>query len=103
MHVLLQQQIKDAHRGALYRTGAGLDDLIPKEVQEIENDLLKRNEVTCKLLGCHGKNHKTKASKLCKYYSCKDKEELRMSMDNTLRLLYPQHYGKDLCPSIPNK
>ena len=96
MQQQLVQQVKDAKRGAIYRPGFVVEDVVPEEIKEKENALRTSNKVLCRLYGCHGKTHRTQGSKLCAYHNCKTKLELRSAVDEKLRELYPSHYATQL-------
>ena len=91
MQTLLKQQKKDHTRGAIYSAGYAVKDPIPKAVKNTEDELRHKGKVKCKLYGCHGKNHKTNASKRCMYYGC-DTDVLGESFNEQLQRLYPQHF-----------
>lgn len=91
---LIKKQIEDAKRGATYRSGMAVEDIIPVQVVRFENEMRERKEVKCKLHGCRGKSHSSNRSKQCTYHGCKTKAELRSKMDSVLRNLYPDHYGE---------
>ena len=91
---MIKKQIADAKRGATYRSGIALEDIIPKSVVDLENDLRKEGKVRCKFYGCHGVKHRTKASKDCTYHKYKKNSLLKSAMDAKLRSLYPHCYGE---------
>ena len=84
----MKKQIEDENRGFFYRSGVGVSEEFPKEVTNKEDELREKENVTCKLLGCHGTNHVGKNRKHCKYHKCKDWEEVRYYMDSTLKELF---------------
>ena len=97
MKKLIVKQIHDAKRGATYRSGMSVEDIIPVSVIRLENEMRERKEVKCKLHGCRGKSHASNKSKQCTYHGCRNKAELRNKMDIVLRGLYPDHYGACSC------
>ena len=92
MRDLMKQQQEDAKRGAIYESGYALEDHVPDKVKDIENALRLEGKVSCKIFGCHGNTHKTKASKNCRYHSCKDSWEIREKQHSILREIYPDHF-----------
>ena len=94
MKEMINKQMKDAKRGATYRSGVALEDTIPSEIVKKETLLRSEGKVTCKCYGCHSNTHKTKASKECTYHGLKSKSDYRSAMDKVLCRLYPEHYGE---------
>ena len=94
MKEMIEKQMSDAKRGATYRSGLALDDIIPSEVVAMEEELRKEGTVKCKMYGCHSATHKTKQAKSCTYHECRSNSAVEAKMDLTLCRLYPRHYGE---------
>ena len=91
-NLLLQMEMKDREKGAMYGTGMAVSTIIvPAEVRRKENELKTLLCCDCDLLGCYANGHKTKKSKKCKYYTLSQTAQDE-EMEQFLRYKYPQHY-----------
>ena len=82
---LWHKQFVDKKRGSNYGCGVVLETLVPDGVQKEENSIKTMLDCKCKLYGCYGSAHKSRASKKCKYHTCVSEEEVDTTMYNFLR------------------
>ena len=95
MQEMMKKQKLDEIRGATYKSGVALLDLVPSAVSKLEEEKKDKENINCKLLGCNEeKKHKSNRSKNCRYHTCSSAGELRAAVDKTMRQMYPQHYGE---------
>ena len=92
MQEQLRKQIEDSKRGAMYRAGIAIKDLVPSAVLKLENEYRDKHNIHCKYYGCRGKKHLTNISRNCCYFECRDAESLSKAMNSKLRSIYPNLY-----------
>ena len=93
MNDMMNKQRKDIVSGATYGSGIALQSIVPSVVASIENKKKKDNKIECIWFGCDVKKHKSNRSKQCRYYTYKTKEAIE-GVDQRIREVYPEHYGK---------
>ena len=90
----IAKQKRDAERGFTYQSGIALKGLVPVEVQKVDNEKKRINNIKCDMFGCHNPNHKTIRNKKCKYHTFNKRSLLRKEVDKTMRGMYSSLYGK---------
>ena len=89
---------KDAARGATYGPGIALEanGQVPLKIAEQEKKKKTAKSQICPFAGFFGRNHTTTKSRQCKYFECKNEEELFAAIRTYLSECYPDEFDGEI-------